>query len=62
MFYVKTKTGEEVEIEEVYTRCPDCDAEFEVDLNDIIDNLGNLDLYGTQVYCTECSKRRMNKE
>lgn len=59
MFYIKTKRGHHIPIEDgecgnVFTTCPDCGREFEVELSDLIVN-DNIDVYGTQLYCTECT-------
>lgn len=66
MFYVKTQLDEstvmltEITDENVFTRCPDCGQEVSVDLNDVIDDEGQLDLFGTGVCCAECSRKRWN--
>lgn len=60
MFYVKAKLNEDCEInidltdENIYTRCPDCGCEFAVDIVGDPD----VDLYGTQICCSECSRKR----
>ena len=58
MFYLKHK-GEKlpVEADNVYTVCPECGREHTVDLQEILEG-GDADLYGTAVYCEECSARR----
>ena len=58
MFYLKHK-GEKlpVEADNVYTVCPECGREHTVDLQVILEG-GDADLYGTAVYCEECSARR----
>lgn len=64
MFYVKTQLDDKTAIvtditdENVFTRCPDCGAEIAIDLNDVIDADGQLDLYGLGVCCPECSRAR----
>lgn len=64
MFYVKTPLSAsaaivtEITDENVFTRCPDCGAELRIDLNDVIDEDGQLDLYGMGVCCPECSRTR----
>lgn len=66
MFYVKSQLDEsttlltEITDENVFTRCPDCGQEVAVDLNDIVDDEGQLDLFGVGVCCTECSRKRWN--
>lgn len=63
MFYVKTKKGHKIPIEDgeggnVVTICPECGREFVVGLSDLIVNDG-IDLYGTSVCCPECSAKRV---
>lgn len=66
MFYVKTKINEETTItteltdENVFTICPECGKEFEIDLYDVFSNDG--DLYSTAIYCTECSAKRIKSK
>ena len=63
MYYVKTKINEETAItteitdENVFTQCPECGKEFNVDLYDVFSNGG--DLYSTAIYCAECSAKRI---
>lgn len=63
MFYLKTKINDETAIiteltgENVFTFCPECGKEFEIDLHDVFADGG--DLYGTTVYCAECSAKRI---
>lgn len=56
MFYVKYN-GRKLEIRDdnVYTRCGSCGREHKVDLEEILHDGG--DLYGTSVFCPECSKQ-----
>jgi len=62
MFYVKTQLNEDAAIvvditdENVFTTCPDCGKEVQVDLTDFAGD-EEFDLYDTGVYCPECSKR-----
>jgi len=58
MFYMKHK-GKKLFIEEgnVFNACPLCGRETAVDLQAVLSD-GEGDLYGTQVYCHECSERR----
>ena len=58
MFYLKHK-GKKLYIESdnVYTTCPQCGKEHAIDLNDAIID-GVLDLYGLDIFCTECSAKR----
>lgn len=56
MFYIKKK-NKKVPVEDpIYTTCPMCGCEHEIDLADILTTGG--DLYGTQVYCHRCSFER----
>ena len=62
MFYVKSKIGNLAEInvevtdENVYTRCPICGEEFNIDIQDfLLDE--EFDLFGTSVYCEKCGKK-----
>ena len=64
MFWVKSKIAEGVTVrtvitdENVFTVCPQCGLEHKVDLCDVLSG-GDTDLYGTQVYCRECSTKRL---
>lgn len=61
MFFVKTRIDDKTILttkitdENVFTPCPECGAEVQVDLADLAED-GELDLYGTSVCCPECSK------
>ena len=63
MFYVKTKINDETEInteitdENTFTRCPECGKEHAIDLSELFSST-SADLYGTVVYCSECSAKR----
>ena len=63
MFFVKTRIDDstvlttEITDENVFTHCPDCGAEVQIDLAELAED-GELDLFGTSVCCPECSKRR----
>lgn len=65
MFYVKHKT-EDVEVkayiydDNVYTTCPCCGKEHMVDLVEILKG-GESDLFGTSVFCLECSTKAVAK-
>lgn len=66
MFYVKTKINEETTItteltdENVFTICPECGKEFAIDLYDVFADGG--DLFGTAIYCAECSSKRIKSK
>ena len=61
MFYMKHKgTKLFIESDNVYTACPQCGQEHQVDLQEILCT-GTADLYSTQVYCHKCSVERAKK-
>ncbi len=66
MFYVKEKLTDAVEVsieisdENVFTRCPGCGDEVSIDLAELFSD-GESDLYGTAVYCDECSRKIRSK-
>lgn len=63
MFFVREKISDTVEItveihdDNVFCTCPGCSCEVEINLAELFSN-GNGDLYGTAVYCPECSRSR----
>ena len=65
MFYVKEKLSDAVEVtveitdENVFTHCPGCGDEVIIDLAELFSD-GESDLYGTAVYCEECSRKIRN--
>ena len=66
MFYVKEKINDSMEVsieitdENVFCRCPMCGVEFCVDIADIFNKV-KIDLYGTDIYCLDCSKSRLEE-
>lgn len=62
MFYVKEKingtvaVSVEINDENVFCTCPGCGCEVNVDLSEVFSD-GEGDLYGTAIYCDECSKK-----
>lgn len=66
MFFAKEKLSDAVEVsveitdENVFTRCPCCGDEISVDLAELFSD-GECDLYGTAVYCDECSRKIRNE-
>ena len=62
MFYVKETINdaveEKVEIndENVFCRFPRCGAEVQVDLNEFFGD-EEFDLYGTSLFCSDCSRK-----
>jgi hypothetical protein len=61
MFYTKKTLPNgrtiktELTDENVFTRCPVCDCELSVDLQELFAD-GETDLCGTAIYCSACSK------
>lgn len=66
MFYVKEKVssnvGVTVEIHDdnVFCSCPECGCEVEIDLAQLFGD-GECDLYGTSVFCSVCSKPKLEE-
>lgn len=66
MFYVKTEIAEGVTIraeitdKDVFTICPDCGVEHQVDLADAVGEDGRLDLFGTVVCCASCTEKHLH--
>lgn len=62
MFYVKTNLNENIEIkvdlydDEIFTQCPKCRKEIQVDNETLANILKDTDLANTSLYCEECSK------
>ena len=62
MFYVKSQINEDAHIkiditdENVFCTCPKCGSEVLVDIAEILGD-GESDLFGTEIYCSECSKK-----
>ena len=60
MFYIKTQISDaaelnvEIQDDNVFTRCPACGREFAIDIAELLQD-GESDLYGTAVYCAQCS-------
>lgn len=65
MFYVKERINDAMEVsieindENVYTTCPGCGIEHRIDIVEMA-QCGDFDLFGTAIYCCECSEK-MNK-
>lgn len=60
MFYIKreidgTIIKEEITAENVFTVCPRCGKEMQVDLAEIFPD-GEIDLEGTAIICKDCTK------
>ena len=61
MFYVKERLNDSMEIsieitdENVFCHCPMCGVEVMVDIAEILGD-GESGLFGTAIYCSECSK------
>ena len=64
MFYVKEKINPSVDLtidlhdDNVFCICPNCGCEVEIDLAELFRD-GESDLYGTSVFCAECSKTKL---
>lgn len=57
MYYLKHRKRKLfIESDNVFTRCPRCGAEIQIDLADMVID-GQLDLYGTSTYCQRCSEK-----
>lgn len=65
MFYVKTNLNENIEIkvdlydDEIFTRCPKCGKEIQVEKETLANVLKVGDLAGTSIYCEKCLKEVM---
>lgn len=57
MYYLKHgKRKLFIEEDNVFTKCPRCGREIQINLaNTLVD--GQLDLYGTSIYCHRCSEK-----
>lgn len=61
MFYVKADINDACSIkiditdENVFTTCPKCGVEHAVDIQEILSD-GEGDLYGTSIFCTDCTR------
>jgi len=49
----------EITDENVFTQCPGCGSEVSIDLVELFSD-GAGDLFGTAVYCADCTKKRAN--
>lgn len=63
MFYVKTSFGyadvvTEIHCDNVFTRCPECGSELNVDLAEVFSD-GDADLESTSIICSACTKKRI---
>lgn len=58
MYYVKDHKGHDIDIDTlaVYNRCPGCGAETEVDVFWALLGNGQIELYGSSVYCKKCTQ------
>jgi hypothetical protein len=66
MFYIKTKKPNgkmlktEITDENVFTQCPECGVEMNVDLAELFSD-GEGDLYSSSVICSVCTMKRRKK-
>ena len=64
MFYVKEKVSPNLDVtveihdDNVFCSCPECACEVEIDLAQLFSD-GEGDLYGTSVFCRDCSKAKL---
>ncbi len=63
MFYIKEQLTENATVEidltgEVFTHCPDCGVEQEIDLVDLIRGCPDFDFYGMHICCKNCTEKR----
>lgn len=64
MFYVKEKVSPSVDVtvdihdDNVFCNCPECGCEVEIDLVELFSD-GESDLYSTSVFCSDCSKSKL---
>jgi transcription elongation factor Elf1 len=66
MFYVKMEFNDlsvkaDITDENVYTICPVCGKEHQVDLQELL-TTGEADLYSTSVFCKECSEKHISEK
>ncbi len=67
MFYIKEQLNDamavstEIHDENVFCICPNCGCEVQVDLAEVFSD-GEIDLFGTSVYCNECSREVWSNE
>lgn len=62
MVYIKSKISDNAEIkidlydDEIYTQCPKCGREMQVETEILRELLKDGCLVGVSIYCSECSK------
>ena len=58
MFYIKTKEGKVIQLKNtnIYTICPCCGEEQEINFESLVSGFGHIDLEGTEVYCEKCAE------
>lgn len=63
MFYIKNKISSGMEIkvdlyeDEIYTQCPECGKEIQLDAEELADIIAEQGLASTSVYCEHCSQK-----
>lgn len=68
MFYIKTKISEDVTLhveingENVFTTCPVCGQEHQVDIVELATTDPKFDLYGSSILCRECTEKRWHRK
>ena len=67
MFYTKAELTDgvvfttEITDENVFTRCPGCGDKVSIDIAELFSD-GEGDLFGTSVYCSDCTEKRASKK
>lgn len=67
MIYIKKHIATDMKVkidvyeDEFYAKCPNCKTEFNLDTEMLIAVLKNCDFAGTQVFCEECSEKKLEK-
>ena len=62
MFYIKKQVSDDIGIkidiydDEIFTQCPKCGKEIQVDNETLVNILKDADLSSTSLYCGKCSK------
>ena len=60
MFYIKVNgQKKEITARNIYTLCPECGKEIQVDLTELIQP-GEFDLEASRVLCGKCSRSKHN--
>lgn len=60
MFYLKNGNKKLYICDNVFTQCPQCGKEFQIDLEAAVID-GELDLYGLSFFCQKCRENMRNE-